>query len=172
MLFSFSVMQWSHGFYLTHVHGQNGFEFFCKTKDLKKKWLEQFGMALSNIHPENANSNNHAFIMHSFDQITYCQVCRMLLRGVFYQGYMCPRCGTGAHKECLGRLGICGKSTAGLPKMQVLRRYNGCPQPPAYAGPALHIRLGDIIQVVRAEAHYTWWEVGTSNYSRESSSYP
>lgn len=41
-----SVLQWSYGFYLTHNQGQSGFEFFFKTKELKKKWLEQFGMAM------------------------------------------------------------------------------------------------------------------------------
>lgn len=44
-VFSF-LLQWSHGFYLTHNQGQSGFEFFFKTKELKKKWLEQFGMAM------------------------------------------------------------------------------------------------------------------------------
>lgn len=39
-------MQWSYGFYLIHIQGQNGLEVYCKTKDLKKKWLEQFQMAL------------------------------------------------------------------------------------------------------------------------------
>ncbi|KAG8539238.1 hypothetical protein GDO81_021177, partial [Engystomops pustulosus] len=38
--------KWSYGFYLTHVQGQNGFEIYCKTRDLKKKLLEQFAMAL------------------------------------------------------------------------------------------------------------------------------
>ncbi|KAM5160783.1 LOW QUALITY PROTEIN: guanine nucleotide exchange factor VAV3-like [Callospermophilus lateralis] len=38
--------KWSYGFYLIHIQGQNGLEFYCKTKDLKKKWLEQFEMAL------------------------------------------------------------------------------------------------------------------------------
>ncbi|XP_067833290.1 guanine nucleotide exchange factor VAV3-like, partial [Heptranchias perlo] len=104
--------KWSHGFYLTDLNGQNGFEFFCKTKELKKKWLEQFAMALSNIRPDNANSNNHTFTMHSFKQITSCQECRMLLRGIFYQGYLCTKCGAGAHKECLGRASTCGKATA------------------------------------------------------------
>ena len=40
------LLQWSYGFYLTHKQGQSGFEFFFKTKELKKKWLEQFGMAM------------------------------------------------------------------------------------------------------------------------------
>uniref|UniRef100_A0AAV2L7S8 Guanine nucleotide exchange factor VAV3 n=1 Tax=Knipowitschia caucasica TaxID=637954 RepID=A0AAV2L7S8_KNICA len=38
--------KWSYGFYLTHNQGQSGFEFFFKTKELKKKWLERFGMAM------------------------------------------------------------------------------------------------------------------------------
>lgn len=40
------ALQWSYGFYLTHNQGQSGFEFFFKTKELKKKWLEQFTMAM------------------------------------------------------------------------------------------------------------------------------
>lgn len=40
------ALQWSYGFYLTHNQGQSGFEFFFKTKELKKKWLEQFSMAM------------------------------------------------------------------------------------------------------------------------------
>ncbi|XP_051867909.1 guanine nucleotide exchange factor VAV3 [Pristis pectinata] len=104
--------KWSHGFYLTHLHGHNGFEFFCKTKELKKKWLEQFAMALSNIRPEHSDSNEHSFTMYTFDQVTVCSACRMLLRGTFYQGYLCMRCGTGAHKECLGRIGVCSKAEA------------------------------------------------------------
>lgn len=35
-----------------------------------------------------------------------CSVCR----GVFNQGYLCSKCGLGAHKECLGRFGCCGKT--------------------------------------------------------------
>ena len=34
----------------------------------------------SNIHPENANSNFHEFKMHTFERITSCYSCHMLLR--------------------------------------------------------------------------------------------
>lgn len=34
-------------------------------------------------------------------------------RGTFYQGYRCSRCRAPAHKECLGRLGTCGRAGAG-----------------------------------------------------------
>ncbi|KAJ8010466.1 hypothetical protein DPEC_G00075380 [Dallia pectoralis] len=165
--------KWSHGFYLTHNQGQNGFEFFFKTKELKKKWLEQFGMAISNIRPENGTSNFHEFKMHTFDRITSCSSCHMLLRGIFNQGYMCPKCGLGAHKECLGRFEGCGKTDPGscrtqdksvhvrgldpgLPKMMVTRNYFGVPSP--VCGPPLNIQQGDIIELVCADLHSSWWQ--------------
>uniref|UniRef100_A0A6Q2YRM2 Vav guanine nucleotide exchange factor 3 n=1 Tax=Esox lucius TaxID=8010 RepID=A0A6Q2YRM2_ESOLU len=160
--------KWTHGFYLTHNQGQSGFEFFFKTKELKKKWLEQFGMAISNIRPENGTSNFHEFKMHTFDRITSCSSCHMLLRGIFNQGYMCSKCGFGAHKECLGRFGGCGKtvhthnviavvcSPLGLPKMLVTRNYFGVPNP--VCGPPLNIQQGDIIELVCADLHSSWWQ--------------
>ncbi|PWA25036.1 hypothetical protein CCH79_00016018 [Gambusia affinis] len=154
--------KWSYGFYLTHNQGQNGFEFFFKTKELKKKWLEQFGMAISNLRPENATNNFHEFRMHTFERITSCNSCHMLLRGVFYQGYLCSKCGLGAHKECLGRFGCCGKTAAnrlhlaGLPKMLVIRNYFGVPSPAS--GPALTIQTGDIIELICADLHSPWWQ--------------
>uniref|UniRef100_A0A672LF67 Vav guanine nucleotide exchange factor 3 n=1 Tax=Sinocyclocheilus grahami TaxID=75366 RepID=A0A672LF67_SINGR len=163
--------KWCHGFYLTHNQGQNGFEFFFKTKEVKKKWLEQFGMALSNICPESGKSNFHEFRMHTFETTTSCSSCKMLLRGVFYQGYRCSKCGAGAHKECLGRVDVC-VSSAGephmqhnkiflaisvhthyeaficLPKMMVIRNYYGVPSP--LCGPPLNIQVGDVIEVIEA----------------------
>uniref|UniRef100_A0A3Q2YK50 Vav guanine nucleotide exchange factor 3 n=1 Tax=Hippocampus comes TaxID=109280 RepID=A0A3Q2YK50_HIPCM len=160
--------KWSYGFYLTHNQGQNGFEFFFKTKELKKKWLEQFGMAISNIHPENATNNFHEFHMHTFERITSCNSCHMLLRGIFNQGYLCSKCGLGAHKECLGRC-FSGRLAhvrlpaspperlnTRLPKMMVIRNYFGVPSPTS--GPALSIQTGDIIELICADLHSSWWE--------------
>ncbi|XP_056289728.1 guanine nucleotide exchange factor VAV3 isoform X1 [Pseudoliparis swirei] len=160
--------KWSYGFYLTHNQGQSGFEFFFKTKELKKKWLEQFGMAISNIRPENATNNLHEFNMHTFEKITSCNSCHMLLRGIFNQGYLCSKCGLGAHKECLARFGSCGKTDpdsvrtqgkdrdAGRPKMLVIRNYFGVPSPAS--GPALSIQTGDIIELICADLHSPWWQ--------------
>uniref|UniRef100_A0A8C5C8A0 Vav guanine nucleotide exchange factor 3 n=1 Tax=Gadus morhua TaxID=8049 RepID=A0A8C5C8A0_GADMO len=176
--------KWSYVFYLTHNQGQTGFEFFFKTKELKKKWLDQFSMAISNIHPENGTSNNHEFRMHTFDRITSCNSCHMLLRGVFNQGYMCSKCGLGAHKECLGRFGGCVLvSTSptlavsskpacevrrtptlslflaqfvGLPKMLVVRNYFGMPSPTS--GHPLTIHAGNIIELLDADIHSPWWQ--------------
>ncbi|XP_042608334.1 guanine nucleotide exchange factor VAV3-like [Cyprinus carpio] len=166
--------KWCHGFYLTHNQGQNGFEFFFKTKEVKKKWLEQFGMALSNICPESGKSNFHEFRMHTFETTTSCSSCKMLLRGVFYQGYRCSKCGAGAHKECLGRVDVCVSSAdsssfgsqigkppgrggdTGLPKMMVIRNYYGVPS--SLCGPPLNIQVGDVIEVIEANIRSCWWK--------------
>uniref|UniRef100_A0A3B4X2V6 Vav guanine nucleotide exchange factor 3 n=1 Tax=Seriola lalandi dorsalis TaxID=1841481 RepID=A0A3B4X2V6_SERLL len=147
--------KWSYGFYLTHNQGQSGFEFFFKTKELKKKWLEQFGMAISNIRPEDASNNFHEFRMHTFDRITSCNSCHMLLRGIFNQGYLCSKCGLGAHKECLGRFGCCGK-TGNTPLKAHRQNYFGVPSPTS--GPALSIQTGDIIELICADLHSPWWQ--------------
>ncbi|XP_067108736.1 guanine nucleotide exchange factor VAV3b isoform X1 [Osmerus mordax] len=166
--------KWCYGFYLTHQQGQSGFELFFKTKDLKKKWLDQFEMAMSNIRPEDANNNSHQFRMHTFEKITSCSSCHLLLRGIFNQGYLCPKCGLGAHKECLGRLGVCGRSDCstlrlqrgttmtrqqadpGLPRMLVIRDYMGIPPPPNK--PLLSVHAGDIIELICADLHSSWWQ--------------
>ncbi|CAG5895745.1 guanine nucleotide exchange factor VAV3 isoform 2-T2 [Menidia menidia] len=160
--------KWSHGFYLTHNQGQSGFEFFFKTKELKKKWLEQFGMAISNIRPENATNNFHEFRMHTFEKTTSCNSCHMLLRGIFNQGYLCFKCGLGAHKECLGRFGSCGKTDpdsdrhqgrdqdSGLLRVCVIRNYFGVPRPAS--GPSLSIHIGDIIELICPNPSNTWWQ--------------
>ncbi|XP_035279629.1 guanine nucleotide exchange factor VAV3b isoform X1 [Anguilla anguilla] len=167
--------KWSYGFYLTHKQGQTGFEFFFKTREMKKKWMEQFSMALSNVHPENASSNFHEFRMHTFEKTTSCSSCHMLLRGIFNQGYRCAKCGAGAHKECLGRFGCCGKSSpesatlrlkkgvvskrridSGLPKMVTIREYYGVPSP--VCGLPLNIQVGDVIELLCADLHSSWWQ--------------
>ncbi|XP_039909813.1 LOW QUALITY PROTEIN: proto-oncogene vav-like, partial [Hirundo rustica] len=104
--------KWSHTFVLLDTAGLQDYELFFKTRELKKKWLEQFEMALSNIFPEDALADGHDFQMFSFEDTTSCKACQMLLRGTFYQGYRCSRCRAPAHKECLGRMGTCGKAGA------------------------------------------------------------
>uniref|UniRef100_G1RSM6 Vav guanine nucleotide exchange factor 2 n=1 Tax=Nomascus leucogenys TaxID=61853 RepID=G1RSM6_NOMLE len=74
------VKKWSYGFYLIHLQGKQGFQFFCKTEDMKRKWMEQFEMAMSNIKPDKANANHHSFQMYTFDKTTNCKACKMFLR--------------------------------------------------------------------------------------------
>uniref|UniRef100_A0A672JMJ1 Guanine nucleotide exchange factor VAV3-like n=1 Tax=Salarias fasciatus TaxID=181472 RepID=A0A672JMJ1_SALFA len=171
------MKKWCYGFYVTHQQGHSGFELFFKTRELKKKWLDQFEMAISNIRPEKSNHNSHQFKMHTFERITSCSFCHLLLRGIFNQGYLCLKCGLGAHKECLGRLGVCGRTAPfisvlqhnrssdrmkrrrlvrGLPRMVVIRDYSGIPCPPH--GPPLSIHAGDVIELMFADLHSSWWQ--------------
>ncbi|KAM6296938.1 guanine nucleotide exchange factor VAV2 [Aegotheles albertisi] len=122
------IKKWSYGFYLIHLQGKQGFQFFCKTEEMKRKWMEQFEMAMSNIKPEKANANHHNFQMYTFEKTTNCKACRMFLRGTFYQGYLCPKCGAGAHKECLEIIPPC---KMGSSADQVALKFSGA----LFAGP-------------------------------------
>uniref|UniRef100_A0A8C2G033 Vav 2 guanine nucleotide exchange factor n=1 Tax=Cyprinus carpio TaxID=7962 RepID=A0A8C2G033_CYPCA len=152
------MKKWSYGFYLIHLQGKQGFQFFCKTEDTKRKWMEQFEMAMSNIKPERATANQHNFQMHTFEKNTNCRACKMLLRGIFYQGYYCSRCGTGAHKECLEVITICkiSESLTESPKMVAIRNYHGTP---ALQGKMpLCFQTGDIIELLKGDPDTSWWE--------------
>lgn len=43
--------------------------------------------------------------------------------------------------------------------MQVIRNYNGIPQPATQDGPPLHIQIGDTIELLRGDAHSLFWQV-------------
>ncbi|XP_044120447.1 guanine nucleotide exchange factor VAV2 isoform X2 [Neovison vison] len=172
------VKKWSYGFYLIHLQGKQGFQFFCKTEDMKRKWMEQFEMAMSNIKPDKANANHHSFQMYTFDKTTNCKACRMFLRGTFYQGYLCTRCGVGAHKECLEVTPPCKiSSPADLdasgagpgPKMVAVQNYHGNPAPPGK--PVLTLQTGDVIELLRGDPESQWWE-GRLVQTRKSGYFP
>uniref|UniRef100_A0A3Q3R5C9 Osteoclast-stimulating factor 1 n=1 Tax=Monopterus albus TaxID=43700 RepID=A0A3Q3R5C9_MONAL len=115
--------KWSYFFLLLNCYGRCGYDLFFKTRELKKKWLEQFEMALSNVCPENSTANNHDFQMNCFEETTCCKVCSMLLRGTFFQGYLCTRCKMAAHKECLGRVPPCGRNSDHTGTMRKVRLH-------------------------------------------------
>uniref|UniRef100_A0A3P9M4H4 Osteoclast-stimulating factor 1 n=1 Tax=Oryzias latipes TaxID=8090 RepID=A0A3P9M4H4_ORYLA len=168
--------KWSHAFLLLDCYGKCGYDFYFKTKELKKKWLEQFQMAISNMIPENFSANNHDFQMHCFEDTTSCKACLMLLRGTFFQGYQCSRCKMPAHKECLGRVSACGRNSGQytyfygnvhqnhqdiltlVRKMEVSQEYYSLPPPPVGFGQPLHLSKGDLIELTRADADQSWWE--------------
>ncbi|XP_029470780.1 guanine nucleotide exchange factor VAV2 isoform X1 [Rhinatrema bivittatum] len=159
------IKKWSYGFYLIHLQGKQGYQLFCKTEDMKRKWMEQFEMAMSNIKPDKATANHHMFQMFTFEKTTNCKACRMFLRGTFYQGYYCTKCGVGAHKECLEIIPPCkiaspddmdfGTIGAG-PKMVAVQNYHGNPAPPGK--PVLTFQTGDVIELLRGDPDIQWWE--------------
>ncbi|XP_077152088.1 proto-oncogene vav isoform X4 [Ranitomeya variabilis] len=184
--------KWSHMFYLIDSRGSHGYELYFKTRELKKKWMEQFEMALSNIYPEDAHANGHDFQMYSFENTATCRSCQMLLRGMFFQGYRCVNCRAPAHKECLGRVPCCGRqdgagaalkkqkagrgppskrAETGLTKMETCHNYVGIPPPPIAFGPPLQMQKGDVIELTKAEAEQNWWE-GRNTSTNEIGFFP
>ncbi|XP_071987627.1 guanine nucleotide exchange factor VAV2 isoform X3 [Engystomops pustulosus] len=169
---------WSYGFYLIHLQGKQGFQFFCKTEEMKRKWMEQFEMAISNIKPEKATANHHNFQMFTFERTTSCKACRMFLRGTFYQGYHCGRCGVGVHKECLEKVPPCrmgpgdemdALTTISGPKMLAAQNYYGNPAPPGK--PVLTFQTGEVIELLRGDPDSQWWE-GRLLLTRKSGYFP
>ncbi|XP_068105171.1 guanine nucleotide exchange factor VAV2 isoform X2 [Hyperolius riggenbachi] len=159
------IKKWSYGFFLVHVQGKQGFQFFCKTYDMKRKWMEQFEMAMSNIRPEKAKANHHQFQMFTFDRATTCKACKKFLRGTFYQGYYCAKCGVGVHKECLETIHPCKMDpsedmdpliTGSGPKMVATQNYYGNPAPPGK--PVLTFQTGEVIELLRGDPDSSWWE--------------
>uniref|UniRef100_A0A667J4Z8 Vav guanine nucleotide exchange factor 2 n=1 Tax=Lynx canadensis TaxID=61383 RepID=A0A667J4Z8_LYNCA len=128
----------------------------------------------SNIKPDKANANHHSFQMYTFDKTTNCKACRMFLRGTFYQGYLCTKCGVGAHKECLEvtppckiRSPSCPVSSG--PKMVAVQNYHGNPAPPGK--PVLTFQTGDVIELLRGDPESQWWE-GRLVQTRKSGYFP
>ncbi|XP_040261945.1 guanine nucleotide exchange factor VAV2 isoform X2 [Bufo bufo] len=172
------IKKWSYGFYLIHLQGKQGFQFFCKTEDMKRKWMEQFEMAISNIKPDKATANHHNFQMFTFDRTTSCKACRMFLRGTFYQGYYCTKCGIGVHKECLEKIAPCrigpvdemdSVINVSGPKMLAVQNYHGNPAPPGK--PVLTFQTGEVMELLRGDPDSQWWE-GRLLLTRKSGYFP
>ncbi|KAG8010846.1 Guanine nucleotide exchange factor VAV2 [Nibea albiflora] len=160
------MKKWSYGFYLIHLQGKQGFQFFCKTEETKRKWMEQFDMAMSNIKPERATANQHNFQMHTFDKNTNCRACKMLLRRLNL-GQMDlvldPRRRFTSDVGPLvnapsGAMGCLTTRDKHLhlpigPKMVAVRNYHGTPAP---AGKTpLCFQTGDFIELLKGDPDTT-----------------
>uniref|UniRef100_A0A8C1YRT8 Vav guanine nucleotide exchange factor 1 n=1 Tax=Cyprinus carpio TaxID=7962 RepID=A0A8C1YRT8_CYPCA len=130
--------KWTHTFLLMDLYGQGGYDLYFKTRELKKKWLEQFEMALSNMCPENSTANGHDFQMHCFEDTTSCK-----------RPHTHTRWFVSSHTRVSG---------SGLPKMEVCVDYYGLPPPPLAFGQPLPLSVGDVVELTRAEVDLQWWE--------------
>ncbi|KAL4825819.1 hypothetical protein H8958_011424 [Nasalis larvatus] len=161
------VKKWSYGFYLIHLQGKQGFQFFCKTEDMKRKWMEQFEMAMSNIKPDKANANHHSFQMYTFDKTTNCKACKMFLRTPPEQDQV-------SHLVLGPLLSPMSAVTWELsqgpgPKMVAMQNYHGNPAPPGK--PVLTFQTGDVLELLRGDPESPWWE-GRLVQTRKSGYFP
>uniref|UniRef100_A0A8C9KB01 Vav guanine nucleotide exchange factor 2 n=1 Tax=Panthera tigris altaica TaxID=74533 RepID=A0A8C9KB01_PANTA len=165
------VKKWSYGFYLIHLQGKQGFQFFCKTEDMKRKWMEQFEMAMRARQAWWTSGLALGTVSDSRPTLP-------LRRGTFYQGYLCTKCGVGAHKECLEVTPPCkitgpgesvGPGPSISPKMVAVQNYHGNPAPPGK--PVLTFQTGDVIELLRGDPESQWWE-GRLVQTRKSGYFP
>ncbi len=107
---------------------------FARTEEDKKKWVGALREALSNVHPPRLTST-HEVHMFTFDRPRCCDYCHRLLKGLFYQGYRCEKCGRAMHKECIALLAKCGRSAppalpprppSMLPTSTLANRFSSC----------------------------------------------
>nr|XP_020008240.1 guanine nucleotide exchange factor VAV3-like isoform X1 [Castor canadensis] len=89
--------------------------------------------------------------MHTFTRVTSCKVCQMLLRGTFYQGYLCFKCGARAHKECLGRVDNCGRANSGEqgPLKPPEKRTNGLRRASRQVDPGVFLIIHSVMTSVK-----------------------
>ncbi len=102
--------RWAHPFLLVHVENTVAYTLFARTEEDKNKWVGAVKEALNNVLPPQRLTSTHEALMFTFEQPRSCDYCHRLLKGLFYQGYRCERCGRAMHKECIALLAKCGRS--------------------------------------------------------------
>uniref|UniRef100_T1IVA4 Protein vav n=1 Tax=Strigamia maritima TaxID=126957 RepID=T1IVA4_STRMM len=105
---SHSRDKWNFTWFLVHREQKQAYTMYAKTEDIKTKWIEAIFKAFDTIHPTQAKSSDHLFEMHTFEKVRSCDSCERLLRGAFYQGYLCPACNVAVHKTCITSVRSCG----------------------------------------------------------------
>eukprot|EP00096_Caligus_rogercresseyi_P015951 TRINITY_DN845_c0_g1_i12.p1 TRINITY_DN845_c0_g1~~TRINITY_DN845_c0_g1_i12.p1 ORF type:complete len:887 (+),score=303.30 TRINITY_DN845_c0_g1_i12:1138-3798(+) len=115
-----SSNRWAHSFLLVHNKNLNVYTLTARTEEDKNKWMQAVKDALDNIYPLSADSPGgggiHRALMTTLERPANCEVCYKLLKGLFYQGYHCEKCGKLMHKSCLTQSGNkCGLGPPLLP---------------------------------------------------------
>ncbi|XP_070177253.1 guanine nucleotide exchange factor VAV2-like isoform X4 [Littorina saxatilis] len=160
---------WNYPFIMVKHDKRMAFTFFAKTEDQRQKWMEAIALALDNTQPA-AAGGSRSYIMHTFDKPKECDVCKKLLRGVFFQGYLCQENQMSVHKECIGKPPQGEKPRPprhphepGMTpfKGKAAEGYKGTPAPPPAMRPVLTFDKDSIIDVLD-QPHASWWK-GRSN---------
>jgi len=102
--------RYSFSFMLVHKDNLHAYTLFARTEDRKNEWIQALREAFDNVLPDQRFRSTHDAVMHTFDRAVACAYCYKLLKGIFYQGYLCDRCKRAMHKECISLLSKCGSS--------------------------------------------------------------
>ncbi|GFN82805.1 transposase [Plakobranchus ocellatus] len=164
--------KWNFPFIMAKQDTKLAYTFYAKTADQRDKWKEAVALAFDNSNP--AAGRNYS--MYTFDKPKECDVCGKLLRGIFYQGYLCVDTQKAVHKECIGkpfrslstipprrppRTDIAAKAVS-----KVVKPYRGNPPCPSHLRPPLFLSGDESVEVI-AETEKHWWKVGGILLTRE-----
>ncbi|XP_076454946.1 guanine nucleotide exchange factor VAV2-like isoform X2 [Babylonia areolata] len=156
--------KWNYSFIMVKLDKRMAFTFFAKTEEQRQKWLEAIALALDNTQPA-AAGGSRSYVMHTFSKPKECDVCGKLLRGIFFQGYLCQEKQMAVHKECIGKQHQAKKPRPVRPtsdqnlqtpfKGKAVQGYRGVPSPPAGMRPVLCFDKDAMLDVV-AQPHPDW----------------
>jgi hypothetical protein len=101
----------THTWILVHHQGENVVHMQAKSADARAAWLAAIKCAQDNCAPASFERTDHTLKYHTFTEATVCAHCGRLLRGKFFQGYICQRraCERAFHKECIPLALGCGQ---------------------------------------------------------------
>ncbi|UXI16403.1 60S ribosomal protein L7 [Sarcoptes scabiei] len=86
---------------------KQSYSFFVKSEECKQKWIEALERAQENVRPRDLSRSDHKFTMSTLPPTTCCHYCKKLLKGTWYQGYLCYVCNTAVHKNCISSVRSC-----------------------------------------------------------------
>ncbi|XP_052093575.1 proto-oncogene vav-like isoform X1 [Mytilus californianus] len=160
---------WNSGFILAKKDEMIAYTFYAKTDDMRIKWIEAIKLSLDNTQPPAPAGANYK--MNTFDTPTECYACGKLLRGVFFQGYLCEDNKQCVHKECIGKsptqnkgvppvpprvVGPKSEASAKISHVKAIVDYVGSPAPPAGKRP-LHFKKDQTIKILN-NSDPQWWK--------------
>ncbi|CAL1533587.1 unnamed protein product, partial [Lymnaea stagnalis] len=173
--------KWNFPFIMVKQDRMNAYTFYAKTAEQRDKWKEAVTLALCSgrlcVGPESVMC---CVVCGPRE----CDVCGMLLRGIFYQGYICQDSKKAVHKECIGkpfhptippkrppRNGKVSPLPGNAPNTSVMRRpnkvavskavvetnYHNHPPPPQGFRPALNLKRNEEIDILN-KPDSNWWK--------------
>lgn len=100
---------WAGSWSLVHVKTKQPYTFYVKTEDSKRKWLEAIQRAQENVCPKYLSKTDHKFTMSTVAAGKCCFNCNKLMKGTWYQGYLCYVCNVVVHKQCIETIIPCAQ---------------------------------------------------------------
>ncbi|CAG0921952.1 unnamed protein product [Notodromas monacha] len=101
---------WTWSWHLVQRVDNTAITMYAKTEQERKHWLAALKGLVERMNPAEARRAGHCFSVATTTPGTNCKFCRLLMKGLVYQGYQCSVCSIVVHKDCLEKLTLyCGR---------------------------------------------------------------